>query len=132
MIASVYARHFRCGSGATPTMMSRGRSGDCAMENSVRAGLEAHVGTGEAEVIELLGVDLGELLGVDGRGEIACGRGGGFGRVVPAREGHDQNRSPEALRHRVNLQRVHSWTPPRTLTSSLSRVPSVDPFRGRR
>src|SRR3989449_7583457 len=34
-IASVYARHLRCGSGATPMMKSRGRSDDCEIENSV-------------------------------------------------------------------------------------------------
>src|SRR5262249_7273022 len=78
----------------------------------LRANLETDVGAGEAEVIELLGIDLGELFRVDGSGQVAGGRGRGLSRVVPACESHDPDKSPEVLRHRVNLQRVHSWTPP--------------------
>jgi hypothetical protein len=86
----------------------------------VRARLEADVGPGKAEVVELLGVDLGELLGPERRAKVAHRGRRRLGRIVPAAERHDQDRPAEALRTRVDRQGVH----PTSSSSSLSRLRS--------
>jgi len=73
----------------------RGRPRDLTL--GLRAGLEANVRSGEAEVVELLGIDLGELLGPEGRAQVAHGGCRRFGGVVPAAKRHDQDGPAEAL-----------------------------------
>src|SRR5439155_6596963 len=64
--------------------------------------LEADVRPREAEMVELLGIDLGELLGVEGGGEVARGGRRGLGRVVPAAERHDEHGPSPAVGQRVD------------------------------
>src|SRR5262249_25012906 len=71
------------------------------------AWLEADLRPGEAEVIELLGIDFGELLGSQGRSKVPHGRRRRLGGVVPAGKGHYQYRPPQALRTGVDFQRIH-------------------------
>jgi hypothetical protein len=71
------------------------RPGDLTI--GLRAGLEADVRPGEAEVVELLGIDLGEFLGPEGRTQVAHGGRRRFRGVVPAAKRHDQDGPAEAL-----------------------------------
>ena len=66
-------------------------------------------------MIEVLGIDLRELLGLEARGDVAGRRRRRLGGVVPARERHDQDRAAEISRKLLDLQMVHareSTTPP--------------------
>src|SRR5262249_40478937 len=71
-----------------------GRPDDLAL--GVRAGFVADVRTRQAEVIELLRIDARQALGRPELGQVAGSCGGGLGRIVPARERHDEDRLPEA------------------------------------
>jgi hypothetical protein len=82
-----------------------GRPGDLALR--LRARLEAHVWPGQAEVVELLGVDLGEFLGVKGRTQVPDRRGRRLGGVVPAPKRHDQDRPAKPGRAGVYFQGIH-------------------------
>ena len=84
-----------------------GRPGDLTLR--VGARLEADIGPGEAEVIELLGVDLGELLGVKRGAQIPHRGRRRLGCVVPAAERHDQDRPTQTLRPGVDFQGVHTF-----------------------
>src|SRR5262249_16682879 len=71
------------------------------------ARFEADIGPREAKVIELFGVDLGELLGVK-RGAQVPDRGGRrFGRVIPTAERHDQDGPAKTLWTGAHFQSVH-------------------------
>ncbi len=54
--------------------------------------VESHVGPRGGEVVELLGVDVGDLLEVPPVDEVAGGGAGGVAGVVPALEGGDDDR----------------------------------------
>ena len=82
-----------------------GRPHDLAL--GLRAGPEPDVGTGLAEVVEGLGVDLGELLGAEGRRQVAGRRRRRLGGVVPAAERGDEDRPTQARGQRVDGERVH-------------------------
>src|SRR5713101_7246520 len=66
-----------------------GRPDDLALGPG--AGLEAYVGPGEAEVVKIFRVDAGERPRRPDLAQVAGGGGGGLGRVVPARERHDDD-----------------------------------------
>src|SRR6266849_4880160 len=83
-----------------------GRPGNLAFR--VGTWLEANVRPRETEVIELLGIDLGELFGVERRAQVANRRRRRFRRVVPAAERHDQDRPAKTFCTGVDLQRVHA------------------------
>ena len=95
-----------------------GRPDDFAL--ALRSFLEAHLGPREPEMVELLGIDLGELLGVEAGAQIARGRGGSLGRIVPAAEGHDEHRPSQPRGHGVNgqgISRHRGFAPPRLIAS---------------
>src|SRR5438046_6707618 len=68
-----------------------------------------------SEMVELLGIDLGELLGVEGGGEVARGGRRGLARVVPAAERHDEHGPSPAVGQRVDGEHRQ---PPRRAESS--------------
>src|SRR5690606_10151561 len=57
--------------------------------------VELHSGPGRGEVVELLGIDVGDDPGVPLVVEVGDGRGGGVARVVPALERRDEHRPVE-------------------------------------
>ena len=79
-----------------------GRPDDLALGPG--AGLEAHVGAGEAEVVKLFRVDAGERPRRPELAQVAGGGGGGLGRVVPARERHDDDGPAQLPRLLVERQ----------------------------
>lgn len=69
--------------------------------------VHARMGSDMGEVVELFGIDFGELLGAQLSDEESDGSGCGFGGVGPTREG-DQHRGQWVLGHIVFYQVVHS------------------------
>jgi hypothetical protein len=62
---------------------------------------------GRLEVVELLGVDRGESLGVQRRADELDRAGGGVSRIVPALEPADQCRGPQSIGTVLPLQWLH-------------------------
>ena len=64
-------------------------------DRAVAVLVEVHEGPGRGEVVVALGVDRGQRRGIEAFGEVAGRDRGGIAGIVPALEGHDQDRVAE-------------------------------------